>query len=51
MSKILDKLKQAEAHREQIVAERKRLEAEANAALAAHEVEERGARATAADER
>ena len=44
MSKILDKLREAEAHREQIIAERKRLEAEADAALAAHEIEERSAR-------
>lgn len=39
MSKIFEQLKQAEEQRERIVAERKRLEAEADAALAAHERE------------
>ncbi len=42
MSKILDQLKQAEAQRQKIIAERKRLEAEADAALAALEREQRG---------
>ena len=40
MSKILDKLKEAEAHREHVIAERKRLEAEADAALAARDRDE-----------
>ena len=35
MSRILDRLKEAEAQRERIVAKRRRLEAEAEAALAA----------------
>jgi hypothetical protein len=41
MSKILEQLKQAEEQRERLIAERKRLEAEADAALAAREREER----------
>ena len=47
MSQILDKLRLAEAERQRIVAERKRLEAEADAALAAREMEERAGRAPA----
>lgn len=47
MSRILDKLKEAEAERQRIVAERRRLEAEADAALAASEREEVGAKAPA----
>jgi hypothetical protein len=39
MSRILDQLKQAEAQRERVIAERKRLEAEADAALSALERE------------
>jgi hypothetical protein len=42
MSMILDRLKEAEARRQEVIAERKRLEAEADAALAAREREERG---------
>ena len=41
MSKIIDQLRQAEEQRERFVAERKRFEAEADAALAAREREER----------
>jgi hypothetical protein len=40
MSEILNRLKQAEAERERVIAERKRLEAEADAALDAREREE-----------
>ncbi len=40
MSEILDKLKDAEAQRQRIIAERRRLEAEADAALAAQERED-----------
>jgi hypothetical protein len=40
VSQILDRLKQAEQERERVIAERKRLEAEADAALAAHEREQ-----------
>ena len=40
MSQILDRLKQAEQERERVIAERKRLEAEADAALAAREREQ-----------
>ena len=40
MSQILDRLKQAEQERERVIAERKRLESEADAALAAHEREQ-----------
>ncbi len=47
MSKILEQLKQAEAQRERIVAERQQLEDEANAALAAREREELARRAAA----
>jgi len=47
MSKIIDKLREAEAQRERIVAERKRLETEADAALAAREREEQTGRASA----
>ena len=48
MTKILEQLKQAEAQRQRVVAERKQLEDEANAALAAYEREERARRAAAA---
>ena len=41
MSRILEQLKQAEEQRERLIAERRRLEAEADAALAAREREER----------
>ncbi|MSQ49993.1 MAG: hypothetical protein EXR30_06325 [Betaproteobacteria bacterium] len=41
MSRIIDKLRQAEEQRESIVAERKRLEIEADTALAVREHEER----------
>jgi hypothetical protein len=40
MSEILNRLKQAEAERERVIAERKRLESEADAALDAREREE-----------
>ena len=40
MSEILNRLKQAEAERERVIAERKRLEAEADAALDARERDE-----------
>lgn len=42
MSRILEQLKKAEQDRERLVAERKRLELEADAALAAQDREERG---------
>ena len=42
MSKFLDKLKEAEARRQDVIVGRKRLEAEAEAALATREREERG---------
>jgi hypothetical protein len=45
MSKILEQLKQAEAQRQRVVAERRQLEDEANTALAAREKEELAARA------
>jgi hypothetical protein len=38
VSKILDKLREAEVQRERVIAERRRLETEANAALAAREI-------------
>jgi hypothetical protein len=41
MSRILDKLQAAEAQRQSIIAERRRLEAEADAALAAQDREAR----------
>lgn len=47
MTKILEQLKQAEAERQRVVAERKQLEDDANAALAAYEREERARRAAA----
>ena len=40
MSQILNQLKRAEAERERLIAERRRIEAEADAALAAREREE-----------
>ena len=45
MSKILEQLKQAEERRQRIVAERKRVESEADAALAARDLDERTGRA------
>ncbi len=51
MTKILEQLKQAEAQRERIVAERRRLEEEANAALAAQERDELARRAAASERR
>ena len=44
MSEILNRLKQAERERERVVAERRRLETEADAALGAREREELGRR-------
>lgn len=41
MSRILDQLREAEVQRERVVAERRRLEAEADAALAAREIDDR----------
>lgn len=48
MSQVLNRLKQAEADRERVIAERRRLEAEADVALAELEREEGSARAQAA---
>ena len=45
MSRILDRLQEAEAQRQRVVAERKRLEAEADAALAARDLEEQTGKA------
>ena len=42
MSQILDQLKRAEAERERLIAERRRIETEADAALAARERAESG---------
>ena len=49
MSKIIDKLKEAEAQRQRVVAERKRIEAEADAALAGSERDDAVVQARGAD--
>jgi uncharacterized membrane protein YccC len=47
MSQVLDRIRQAEEERERVIAERRRIEAEADSALAEHEREEALRRAQA----